>query len=56
MSSFTTDQWLFILRALEWDAESARYYDEADYDYDMNESIVDRIASWARPVEDKNND
>lgn len=33
---FDRETWLFILRALEWDEESAKYYEDSDYDFAMN--------------------
>ena len=43
MPYFDRDDWLFILRALEWDEESAKYYDDAEYDYAMNAKIRAKI-------------
>ena len=37
------DALLFILRALEWDDESAKYYEDADYDYVENTKICAKI-------------
>ena len=43
MPYFDRDDWAFILRALEWDEESAKYYDDAEYDYAMNDKIHAKI-------------
>ena len=40
---FDRDDWIYILRALEWDEESAKYYEDNDYDYVENAKIRAKI-------------
>ena len=40
---FDREAWLFILRALEWDEESAKYYEDDEYDYVENTKIRAKI-------------
>lgn len=43
MPYFSRDDWAFILRALEWDEETAMYYGDDDYDYAMKDKIHAKI-------------